>query len=123
MLFRRSHCVDIFHVDPSHSRDRVDRRVRKQCLMNRVGLVQFGGHGANQENPYTVVRDRGGKARHLRQDRLARVNDRTKWRAKLAESWRHTTLALVMQHKSHGLIWHVLRIWLVISIVMVEGWK
>ena len=42
-----SPCVDIFHVDPSHSQDSVERRVRKQCLMNRVDFVQ---HGACDES-------------------------------------------------------------------------
>ena len=53
----------------------------KQYLMSRVDLVQLGGHVTNPEDPYTVVRERGGKARHVRQDRLA--TDRTKWRRKL----------------------------------------
>ena len=50
----------------------------------------------NPDDPYTVVRDRGGKARHVRQEKLATVSDRTKRRAKLEESWRPTILALVM---------------------------
>ena len=86
-----SPCVDIFHVDPSHSRDSVERRVRKQYLMNHVHLVQLGGHVMNPEDPYTVV--------HVRQDRLATVSDRTKWRAKLEESWRPTTVALFMRNE------------------------
>ena len=57
-----SACVDIFHMDPSNSRDSVERRVRKHCLMNRVDLVQLGGHVTNPEDPYTVVRDRGGNS-------------------------------------------------------------
>ena len=55
----------------------------KQIVMNRVDLVQPGGHVTNPADQYTVVRDRGGRARHVRQDRLATVSDRTKWRAKL----------------------------------------
>ena len=54
-------CVDIFHVD---LRDSVEQRVRQKCLMYRVDLVQLGGQVTNPEDPYTVVRDRGGKARH-----------------------------------------------------------
>ena len=91
-----SPCVDVFHVVPSHSRDSVERRFRKQCLVNRVDLVQLGGHVTNPEDPYTVVRDRGGK---VRQDRLATVSDRTTWRAKMEESWRPTTLAMVMRNE------------------------
>ena len=67
--------------------------------MNRVDLVQLGGHVTNLEDPYTEVRNRGCKARHVPQDRLATVSDRTKWRAKLEGSWRPTTLALVMRNK------------------------
>ena len=68
-----SPCVDIFHVDPSHSRESVERRVRKHCLVNRVDLVQLGGHLTKPEVPYSVARGRGGTARHVRQDRLAAV--------------------------------------------------
>ena len=100
--------VDIFHADPSHSRDSVEPRVRRKCLMNRVDVVQLGGHVTNPEDPYTVVRDRGCKARHVRQNRLATVSDRTRWRAKLEESWRPTTLALVMRdRKSQSLLAYV----------------
>ena len=53
----------------------------------------------NPEDPYTEVRNRGCKARHVPQERLATVSDRTKWRAKLEESWRPTALALVMRNK------------------------
>ena len=42
-----SPCVDIYHVDPSHRGDSVKRRVRTQCLMNRVDLVQLGGRVTN----------------------------------------------------------------------------
>ena len=73
-------------------------------------MVQLGGHVTNTENPNTVVRDRdrGGKAGHVRQDRLAAVSDRTRWRAKLEESWRPTTLALVMRNeKSRSLLAYV----------------
>ena len=76
--------------------------------MNRVDLIQLGGHVTNPEDQHTVVRDRGSKARHVRQDRLARVSDRTKWRAKLEESWRPTTLAVVMRNeKSWSHLAHV----------------
>ena len=63
-----SPCVDIFHLD---LRDSVEQRVRRRSLMNRVDLVQLGGHVTNPEDPYTVVRDRGCKARHVQKDRLA----------------------------------------------------
>ena len=92
-----SPCVDIYHVDPSHCRDSVERRVRRTCLVNRVDLVQLVGHATNPEDPYTVVGERGCKARHVQQDRLATVSDRAQWRAKLEESWRPTALALVMR--------------------------
>ena len=45
--------------------------------MKRVDVVQLGGHVTNPDDPYTVVRDRGGKARHVRQEKLATVSDRT----------------------------------------------
>ena len=55
MHFRRSLRVwTFFNVDPSHSRDSVERRVRKPCLMNRVDLVQLGGRATNPEGPHTV---------------------------------------------------------------------
>ena len=53
------------------------------CLVNRVDVVQLGGRGTNAEDPNTVVRNRGGKARHVRQDRLATVSDRTKLASKI----------------------------------------
>ena len=89
-------CVDIFHLD---ARDSVEQRVRQKSLMNRVDLVQLGGQVSNLKDPCTAVRRRGGRTRHVRQNRLATVSDRTRWRAKLEESWRPTTLALVAQDK------------------------
>ena len=83
-------CVDIFHLDV---RDSVEQRVRQKCLTNRVDLVQLGGHVSNPKDPYTAVRRRGGRTRHVRQNQLATVSDRTRWRAKL------TTLALVVKNK------------------------
>ena len=71
---------------------------------------------------YTVVGDRGGKTRRMRQDRLARVSDRTKWQAKLEEPWDPPLWRWSCGMKSDGLIWHMLRIWFVISIVVVEEW-
>ena len=85
-----SPCVDIFHVDPSHSRDSLERRVRRKCLTNRVDLVQLRGHVTNPEDPYTIVRDRGCKARRERQGMLGTVSDRTR---------RPTTLTLVIRNK------------------------
>ena len=96
-------CVDIFHVDP---RESVEQRVRRKCLMNRLDLVQHGGQVPNPKDPYTAVRRRGCKTRHVRPNRLATVSDRTKWRAILEESWRPTTLALVEQDKK-SLLAHV----------------
>ena len=76
--------------------------------MNRVDLVQLGGQVSNPNNPYTAVRRRGCKTRHVRQNRLATVSDRTRWRARLEESWRPTTLALVVQdEKSQSLLAYV----------------
>ena len=89
-------CVDILHVN---LRDSMDKRVRRECLMNRVDLVQLGGQIPNPKDPYTAVTHRGCKTRNVRQNRLATVSDRTKWRARLEESWRPTTLALVVQDK------------------------
>ena len=54
-----------------------EQRARRKCLTNRVDLVHLGGHVTNPEDPYTVVRDRGCKARHVRQERLVTVSDRT----------------------------------------------
>ena len=87
MHFRRFLRVWTFH-----------RRNRRKCLMNHVDLVQLGGHVTNPEAPYTVVRDRGGKARHVR-------------------LWRWSCGV-----KSHGLSWNMSRIWPVTSIVVVEEW-
>ena len=48
------------------------------------------------------------EARHVTCQRLARVSDRTIWRAKLKESWRPTTLALVIRNeKSRSLLAYV----------------
>ena len=71
----RCPCVDIFHVN---LQDNVEQRVRRKCLVNRVDLVQLGGQVPNPSDPYTVVRHRGCKTRHWRQNRLATVPDRTK---------------------------------------------
>ena len=59
--------------------------------MNRGDLLQLSGHVTNPANPYTVVRDRGCKARHVRQDRLATISDRTRGRAKKIERILDTT--------------------------------
>ena len=67
--------------------------------MNRVDLVQLGEQVPNPKDPYAAVRRRGCKTRHVRQNRIARVSDRTKWRARLEESGRPTTLASVVQDK------------------------
>ena len=84
--------VDTFHVDPWNSRDNVEQRVR-------VDLVQLGGQVTNPEDRYTAVKRRGYKTRYVQQHRLATVSDRARWRAKLEESWRPITLALVVQNK------------------------
>ena len=57
------------------------------------------GQVMNPEDRYTAVKRRGYKARYAQQHRLATVTDRAKWRAKLEESWRPITLALVVQNK------------------------
>ena len=87
---------EIFHVAPSSGRDSVERHVQKLCLANRVDLVQFGGHVTKPEDPNTTLRNRGSRARHVRQHRLLTATEPTKWRAKLEEAWRPTTPALVM---------------------------
>ena len=98
-------CVDIFHLD---LRGSVEQRVRRKCLMNRVDLVQLGGQVPNQTDPYTALRRRGRKTRHVQQNRLATVSNRTKWQSRLEESWRPTTLALVVQDKKpQSLLAHV----------------
>ena len=65
-----SQCLAFFHVDPLHSRDSGEKRVRRKCLMNRVDMVQLGGYVTNSEDPYSVVRDPGCNARHVRQDQI-----------------------------------------------------
>ena len=42
--------------------------------MNRVDSVQLGGQVQNPKDPYTVVRRRGGRTRHVRQNRLVNVS-------------------------------------------------
>ena len=75
----------------------MEQRVRRKCLMNRVDLVQLDGQVPNLKDPNATVRRRGCKTRHVPQNRLATVTDRTTWRARLEESWKPTTLALVVQ--------------------------
>ena len=65
-------CVDIFHLVV---RDSVEQRVRQECLMNRVDLVELGGQVSNPKDPYTAVTRRGGRTRHVRQNRLATVSE------------------------------------------------
>ena len=99
-----------------------EQRAGRKCRIHRVDLVQLGGYVTNSEDQYTDVRNRGCKARHVRQDRLATVSDRTRWRVKLEESWRPTTLALVMLNKTNtNLFWLVLQIWLATSTAVVEA--
>ena len=61
--------------------------------------MQLGGQVTNPEDWYTAVKHRGYKTRHVQQHRLATVSGRARWRAKLEESWRPITLALVVQNK------------------------
>ena len=91
--------VDTFHVDPWNNRDDVEQRVQKRVRRNRVDLVQLGGQVTKRENRYTAVKRRGYKTRYAQQHRLATVSGRATWRAKLEESWRPITLALVVQNK------------------------
>ena len=81
------------HID--HVEQRVQRRVRR----NSVDLVQLGGQVTNPKDWNTAVKLRGYKIRHVQQHRLATVSDRARWRAKLEDSWRPITLALVVQNK------------------------
>ena len=69
----------------------------KKMCDESCDLVQLCGQVPSPKDPCTAVRRLGCKARHVRQNRLATVSDRTMWRAKLEESWRTTTLALVVQ--------------------------
>ena len=91
--------VDKIHVDPWNSRDNVEQRVQRRVRRNRVDLVQLGGQVTNPEDRDTAVKRRGYKTRYVQQHRLATVSDRARWRAKLEESWRPITLALVVQNK------------------------
>ena len=91
--------VDTFQVNSWNSRDNVEQRVQKRVLRNRVDLVQLGGQVANPVDRYTAVKRRGYKTRHVQQHRLAKVSGRARRRAKLEESWRPITLALVVQNK------------------------
>ena len=88
-----SSLVDIFHVDPWNSRDNVEQRVQRRIRRNRVDLVQLGGQMTNPKDWNRAVK------RHVQQHRLATVSDRARWRAKLEESWRPVTLAVIVQNK------------------------
>ena len=68
-------------------------------LRNRLDLVQLGGEGSNSEDRDTAVKRLGYKTRYVQQHRLATVSDRARWRAKLEESWRPVTLAVIVQNK------------------------
>ena len=94
-----SSSVDTFHVDSWNSRDNVEQRVQRRFWRNRVDMVQLGSLVTSPEDRDTAVRLRGYKTRHAQQHRLATVLDRARWRAKLQEFWRPTTLALVVQNK------------------------
>ena len=94
-----SSSMDTYFVDPWNSRDNVEQRVQRRFRRNRVDLVQLGGQVTNLEDWDTAVRLRGYKTRHVQQHRLATVSDRARWRAKLEESWRPISLALVVQNK------------------------
>ena len=91
--------VDTFHVDPWSSRDNVEQRVQRRVRRNRVDLEQLGGQMTNPKDRNTAVKLRGYKIRHVQQHRLATVSDRARWRAKLEESWRPMTLAVIVQNK------------------------
>ena len=91
--------VDTFHVDPWNSRDNVEQRVQRRVRRNRVDLVQLGGQMTNPKDRNTAVKLRGYKIRHVQQQRRATVSDRARCRAKLEESWRPMTLAVIVQNK------------------------
>ena len=55
-LSTNSPCVDMFQLDRLQSQNRVEQRVRKTCLMNRMDLVQLGGYVTNPEDPYTIAK-------------------------------------------------------------------
>ena len=55
-LSTNSPCVDMFQLDRLQSQNRVEQRVRKTCLMNRMDLVQLGGYETNPEDPYTIAK-------------------------------------------------------------------
>ena len=88
-----------FHVDPWNSRDNVEQRVQRRVRRNRVDLVQLGGQMTIPKDRNTAVKLRGYKIRHVQQHRLATVSDRAMWPAKLEESWRPMTLAVIVQNK------------------------
>ena len=85
-------CDAFFRVD---LRDSVEQRVRRKCLMTRGDLVQLGGQVPNPQDPYTAVRRRGCKTRHVQHNRLATVSDRTKWLARLQDKKSQSLLAYV----------------------------
>ena len=109
-----SPCVDNFHVDPSLSRDSVERCVRRKCLMNRVDLVQLGRHVTNPQDPYTVVRDRGCKARHVKSVHSSQIEQGGE------QHWKNPGDPPLWRGsygiQSHGLFWHMLQIWRVTSL-------
>ena len=82
-----------------NSRDNVEQRVQRRVRRNRVDLVQLGGQMTNPKDRNTAVKLRGYKIRHV-QHRLATVSDRARLRAKLEESWRPTTLAVIVQNEN-----------------------
>ena len=91
--------VDTFHVDPWNSRVNVEQRVQRRVRRNRVDLVQLGGQMTNPKDRNTSVKLHGYKIRYVQQHRLATVSDRARRRAKLEESWRPMTLAVIVQNK------------------------
>ena len=85
--------MDTFHVDPWNSRDNVEQRVQRRIRRNRVDR--------RIRRIRTQLSD-AVEAGHATCDKTGSPQcqiERTRWRAKLEESWRPTTLALVVQDK------------------------
>ena len=80
-----SSSVDTFHVDSWNSLDNVEQRVQREGFGETI-LTWCSLVAKCQIRPYTAVRRRGGRTRHVRQNQLATVSDRARWRAKLEES-------------------------------------
>ena len=89
----------------------MEQRARRKCLMNRVDLVQLGGQVTNPEDPYTAVSNRGCKARHVRQNRLATVSGPNEVASKIGRVLEADSLwQWSCGTRNHNLFWRMLQI-------------